>query len=615
MTRIEWSALGGDEVETVVSMLMFNEHPRATRIRPSRGDFGVDLLDPHPDDPVFKDVYQIKKFATNLDDSRKRQIEDSFQRVLVGLVRRGVPLSDWYLVMPLDPTIENELDWFAAMPDVVIARMAAHPKLALSDDEMRAIQAWREAPGRIIKWKGLTYCELLASKFWFVADYYLHGGSQRIRDAVADVARIVVRDITLPSATVTTAIMTPGELREHLGRLGRVLDGDPHFRYGFSVDPVAPDLHEELGIIAATQQTAPDGTCLTFRIYERFAEAVNERPIPIKLQFQFEPGSAEQQAFDEWRKYGKPLKIPASIDADLPGGLGGSLGLGTASISAAGGGTQTENRWRIVSPDGEALADLRFTLTSTTGLDSTGVWIQGSDPSGMMMIEGTIDATNLSGQFSFALSDATGREAVEVAPALTFAANLSHPNRLQVAAKYGPFSDFHDIAEDEGPLPLFVARYVAALASLQPYVATPITVPDLATVTGHEAQTVMRAAILVSGQTIVGTWERIEFSIDTEVPVDPAGHCQLAVMDALTAVVGADTLTIGAIQNTLMSVRLTDLGAGHFRAQPHLNNAVHQTFLPDEEPPSPSPQKPVRYRSAPLSLSRPPRAEAPGEPA
>lgn len=53
MVRIEWAARGGDEVETVVSMLIFNEHPRATRIRPSQGDFGIDILAPHPGDASF----------------------------------------------------------------------------------------------------------------------------------------------------------------------------------------------------------------------------------------------------------------------------------------------------------------------------------------------------------------------------------------------------------------------------------------------------------------------------------------------------------------------------------------------------------------------------------
>ena len=87
-------------------------------------------------------MLQIKKFATNLDSSQKRQIEDSFQRVLVGLVRRGIPLADWYLVMPLDPTIENALDWFAELPDTVILRMSSDEKLGLTEEEIGAIKSW-----------------------------------------------------------------------------------------------------------------------------------------------------------------------------------------------------------------------------------------------------------------------------------------------------------------------------------------------------------------------------------------------------------------------------------------------------------------------------------------
>jgi hypothetical protein len=355
-----------------------------------------------------------KKFATNLDASQKRQIEESFQRVLVGLVRRGVPLADWYLVMPLDPTIDNLLDWFTKMPDEVIARMSADAELALTEEEKSAIRAWRQTPGRTIEWKGLTYCEALASRFWFVADYYLHGGSERIKSAVAEVAKILQRDLTLPSAdpdAPTSSILEPRDLREHLGRLGRALDGDPHFRYGVSVDPVAPQLHEEPGLIAAAQEIAPDGMCVTLRIYERFAEALNERPIPIKLRFVFEPGSAAQQAFDDWRKYGKPLTTAVSMEADLPGGLGGSFSSATASISPSGGGRKYESRYRIVAPDGTVLAELRFSLTSTTGLDGTGAWIQGHDSSGIVSIEGQLDATDRSVKLGFSFGDPTGREA------------------------------------------------------------------------------------------------------------------------------------------------------------------------------------------------------------
>jgi hypothetical protein len=37
--RVEWTELGGDEAETVLANLIYSEHPTATRVRPSRGDY------------------------------------------------------------------------------------------------------------------------------------------------------------------------------------------------------------------------------------------------------------------------------------------------------------------------------------------------------------------------------------------------------------------------------------------------------------------------------------------------------------------------------------------------------------------------------------------------
>lgn len=607
MARIEWAALSGDEVETVVSMLIFNEHPSATRIRPSQGDFGIDVLVPNPASDSSVDVYQIKKFATNLDASQKRQIEESFQRVLIGMVRRGVRLADWYLVLPLDPTVENALDWFTELPDAVITRMSQDEKLGLTDREISEIKEWRNRHGRTIEWKGLTYCETLASKFWFVADYYLHGGSERIKSAVTEVAKILRRDIALADADADadasgTSILEPHDITKHLDRLGRVLDGDPHFRYGFSVDPTAPQLFEEPGLIAAAQHIAPDGMCTTFRIFGRFAEALNERPVPINLRFQFEAGSSEQRAFDEWRKYGKPLTAAVDVDADLPGGLGGSFENATARILPTGGGAKFENRYRIIAPGGDALAELRFSFASTTGLDRSGAWIQGKDTSGIVSIEAQVDATNGSGKITFSFEDPAGRDAAEVTAATDFLANLSHPNLLQVAGKYGPFHDFQDIVEVEAPLPMFVARYISALAALQTHTSTPIFVPDLTTVSGRDAQTVIRAARLLDGQTIVGTWKRMEFDTDDAISLSSEGHYQLATIEPLTAVVGDKTFTLGAVQNTLLSAKFTSLGDGRVRAEPYLNDIAQQTYAPDEPVPLVD-RKPVRSRSASEGLT------------
>lgn len=160
VTRVEWSVLEGGQVETVLSNLIYNLDGRSIRIRPSQGDFGIDVIRPAEGDPNRWDVYQIKKFANNLEPGQKRQIIDSFARALVGMLRRGVPLHDWYVVLPLDPTLENYLDWLETVPDSAVDQLKKDKKLdpPLSDEEQATIKAWREVPGRVIGWKGLDFC-------------------------------------------------------------------------------------------------------------------------------------------------------------------------------------------------------------------------------------------------------------------------------------------------------------------------------------------------------------------------------------------------------------------------------------------------------------------------
>jgi len=601
VARIEWAALSGDEVETVVSMLIYNAHPRATRIRPSQGDYGIDLLAPHPDENASADVWQIKKFATNLTSSQKSQIEDSFRRVLVGLVRRNVPLADWYLVMPLDPTLENHSDWFQKMPDSVIAAMFDDNELALTGPEKQAITEWREAPGRVIEWKGLTYCETLAAKFWFVSDYYLHGGRDRVNSAISELAKILQRDITLPSSdtrALGTSDLEPAEIREHLGRLGKTLQGDPHFEYGFSVDPMPRGLPQaEPRLVAATQQVEPGGMTITFRIFARFDEALNERPIPIDLRFQAEPGTPEWDAIKDWQKYGTTLTTTAHVNAPLPGGLGGSFTNVTARISPAADAPERIQRYRLIAPDDSVLAELTFLVVSTTGLDGTGTWIHGKDTSGIVTVDGRFDVETLTGKFNFSFEDMTGRDVVDAAPAIRFASSLARPNRLQLAAKHGPFRDFQEIPVEEAPIPPFAALYVSSLATIQDHVSRPLTVPDLTEVTVNEARAVIRAAKLLNGKTIVGTWTTLEITVE-DASFAPDGHYQLETVEPLAPRIGGETIVLGAVVNRLLSVTLTDAGNGTIRAEPHLNDTAHQTLAPNEPVPS-TDHKPVRSRAIP----------------
>jgi hypothetical protein len=600
MARVEWAALGGDEVETVVAVLLYNKFPRAVRIRPSQGDYGIDVLVPAAAGTEAVDVYQIKKFATNLTASQKSQVEESFRRLMLGLVRRGVPVGDWYLVLPLDPTLDNR-DWFNALPDAVIAAMVADQQLELTDDEQRRIREWREVPGRIIDWKGLVFCEALTSDYWFVTDYYLHGGQERLRNAVTDVAQLLRRDLALPAAddVDTTAVLAPADIREHLGRLQRALDGDPHFRYGLSLDPAPPQLLNEPGLLAATQDIQTDGSCITFRIYERFAEAVNMRPIPIKVDFEFAEGTPEHEAFEAWRKYGKPVTVPASMDADLPGGLGGLLTHGTVSILPPDDNSQFILRMRVRLPEGIAGPELAFTMVSMTGADQTGLWSRGADAAGVVTTEGLLDVTGKTSTISFSVAPLSGRNAAEVLPALRFVAALRHPNVLQMAPQYGPYFDLDQLGAEWDLVSPFEMRLVEALALLQERTSTPIAVPDLATLRAEDCQAILSTAWLIAGRTVVGTWSATSFPLDPAFEVDPDATYQLAVTMPLALTLGGRRLEFGAVEDLLLSVKLSRNDDGSVLASPVQRDTAYRRFLPGV--PTPTPPFQIGARSAPVA--------------
>ena len=112
MTRpggIPWLRISGDEAETIIAVYVCRENPDAVKVRPSRGDGGIDLLCKRDDDSFYG--YLVKKFATNLSSGQKSQFVNSWEKAQKFFDEHHWTMSNWYLVLPLDPTPENIL-WF-----------------------------------------------------------------------------------------------------------------------------------------------------------------------------------------------------------------------------------------------------------------------------------------------------------------------------------------------------------------------------------------------------------------------------------------------------------------------------------------------------------------------
>jgi hypothetical protein len=598
VAQVEWSELAGEQTETLLAVLLYNDHPEATRVRPSQGDFGIDVLIPSSSAPDTFDVYQIKKFAQSLTANQKGQVEESFRRLLIGLVRRGVPLADWYLMMPLDPTVDNFLDWFNAMPKRVIAKMFTDSRLNLTQDEQEKITAWHTTPGRVIKWEGRPLCVTLASKYPFVVDYYLHGGRERMLKAFGDLSSVYLTDSSLPDPSTadegTAALLTPAEVQGHLFKLQEVLDTDPHFRYGISLDSTPPEITLEPDLVAATQVTQPDGRTVTVRIKQRFAEALRERPIPMKVTFLASDATFDQQAFEMWRKYGMPLvAAPAEVDVDLPGGLGGPMSGGVTEVTALGLPGHTYHvRFRIRKPDGTAGDELLFSLEAKTGLDGTGIWETGADTTGMLSFESITDLETHMGTWTFGRESIVGREVVMALPGIQFLQDLDAPNVVQAAQKYGPFADYHEIPERSPQFPESVMQFLRALATIQGQTDIPVLIPDLTTVTEDQVKAVTEAAVIITGQTVVDTWDRMKMAKDTPPEsdfagpaqeIDVANEYQLLVSEKLIVNIGDQTLTLGTVASLLLSARYAVEG-DEVVARPFRNNTMQRYFSPLDDP-------------------------------
>ena len=359
---------------------------------------------------------------------------------------------------------------------------------------------------------------------------------------------------------------------------------------GFSVDRTAPGIVATAGLVAATQETLSGGWTLTFRIFKRFAEALSERPVPIRLKFAATEATFDRQAYDMWRKYGTPLTAPAEVEADLPGGLGEGFAEGIAEVSLHTPGVSYDARFRIRKPAGSVGDELSFSLTATTGPDGTGVREYGTDTTGFLTFELLTDGETHEGTWNLTRADIVGAEVVAALPSIEFLQDLSAPNVLQIAERLGPFRDYREIPEERQvkfPDPLM--DYLRALALIQPHTAIPILIPDLTTATQRDIDAIAEASALVSGQAVIATWDCMAMAADAsleevgpEQNIDLALEYQLLVMERLVLTVGEQNLVLGTVAKFALSARYV-VEDGALVARPYRNETLQKTFSPNPD--------------------------------
>jgi hypothetical protein len=284
--RVAWARLSGEEVEEVVAIFVCREHPRSNKVRPSRGDGGVDILVPPKPGESFSTVYQIKSFSgPGLTSSQKRQISDSLTQVRH---TQKDQLERWNLVVPMDPTPE-QVAWFGELT--------------------------RDCPFEC-NWYGFTHLDSLAAKYDEVVDYYLRGGR----------AAVEKRMHNLLDATrlVASSSMSAAESQTGLVSVLKTINAtDPHFSFEFSVSTDPEGFSATDGYVAKFVFTPDRENFVTVVMRAKYDEALNDRPIPIHASLRIDTPHLRSD-FHELVNYGIG-EVTTTAEVTYPSGLPGGF--------------------------------------------------------------------------------------------------------------------------------------------------------------------------------------------------------------------------------------------------------------------------------------------------
>lgn len=522
MSLVEWTRLGGDQVEELTAILLCRKYPKAIRIRPSVGDGGIDLLVPNGSGAY--DVFQVKKFASNLSSSQKSQIKGSLDHLDKYRADHDKEVSAWHLVLPLDPTNEN-LEWLSEL-----TKDLAYP----------------------CDWRGLSFLEGLIAEFPDVRDYYLGGGKGHLEIAISQLTSALGM-----KPNEGDGVVAPAQIADYLQSLAPVLDTDPHFKYEISVGPLKPYITTEPGIVYETMISAgvDNQSVVTVKVFVRFEAALDFRPIPIEVIIRAEPGSALVKELASFKKYGTSLSAPAGtvdIKADLPGGFGGTYTNASMRIIPFDSMEATPShtlRLVAVNPDGEKVVSVLIDMNSPSfGLDGTGARVTGAERGGNFEIEILTDNDAKSTKLIISNIDIDGNPPHEVAKAMRFLDALRSPNRLAVAAPQGPFKNSMALPDDfllpDSAFLAWVTQVASALVAIQNHTTTQLKMSN--SFTYDETKEWLLAARLLEGNEETVQTDSIRVCLEPNSTV-PEGKFAMATYSDYSVAVRADKIALGTI--------------------------------------------------------------------
>ena len=268
---IAWETHSGEDVERAIATYICLLNPRASRIRPSVGDGGMDVLVTNEDGTRI--VYQVKKYAANLKAGQKREIEKSFQNMLSYTNAAGYQIREWHLVMPLDPTKEG-MAWF---------------------------EGFTGGCGIDCLWDGRARIDGWAASMPQVGDYYFNGGSEYVRMKVNE----ALSAARLADSTNWLRI------KESISDQQQLLDSrDPHYSYSFhsysAFEVEEPPFIIRPGVVLSTAEGRDGVGWVVMDVIAKHSASTELAPLTGTLTV--EPKTKEEaEALRAFFDYGVPL--------------------------------------------------------------------------------------------------------------------------------------------------------------------------------------------------------------------------------------------------------------------------------------------------------------------
>lgn len=478
--RIPWTRYSGEDVESVLATFISLEERNAIKIRPSRGDGGIDLIVYLDAETV--DIYQIKKFAENLKNSQKAQIENSWQELSATTAVLHVKINSWHLVMPLDPTNEN-LKW---------AKELVEPS------------------GTKFIWDGLSRVDGWASKYPEVIDYYFSNG----REEVSEYAAKLLSMANLPDCS--DPVILENRLRDLCSNLDKL---DPYYAYSVHVlseyDKRDDFCTRAPGVVMSQILVTPGSGRIAIDVIEKTPIASMLHPLTFSVKIIAGTDEEKEQA-QNFIEYGMPFtSLPAEVidqDCQLPVGRSYE-GFRRGIIKSFD--LNTSNCIRSASLFWEGCGELQLIADKTTH-GTKGAFFSAHDDTETFKLNFKWDASQPGGtlNYEFSFSNLANKRSRDVARTYRF---LSEATDKKVDLRINGTSvlSFNlDIRDDLIDLINKIYSLAVALETVNRAADSEMPFPDVYKTTKGEIANLRDAARLLDGESVVYSWESHWFNLD-----------------------------------------------------------------------------------------------------